>query len=407
MTQTLSLPDTRQSAWHLSAIQLTGISSLPVLATSTLLLETVQFKNAILTLILGNILLWFIRFGILSMSHPGRKSTLDLSRDYIGHFGSYAIAFALLLSTLAWFTAQTTLASHALTFLIPINEGPNINLFIQMSVALGILSTLFCMEGIVVLRYLSVICLPLLILALIVVLWASPSVSIAPTTLPFTLIGLPLVLGTNLGVTADLPTFFRHSRSWKTSLYALTIIQIMSLLLGISALYLSSIIKPWFGIDEHSTFLYAAMPLRLALIILIGISAVCANVANVYSASVGWEVIAPILAGRKEYLILGLGLTLIFILIGDLFPMELLLNITDAALVNLCLVFILGFLLRKFSHHIPSSKLQYMYFSSWALASFLNTFQLLGWMLPGILPVLLSVIIFIFTALMAPIFSSH
>ncbi len=360
-----------------------------------------------MTLVLGNILLWLIRFGILAMSHKDRKNTLDLSYDYIGHFGSYAIAFTLLISTLAWFTAQTTLASHALTFLIPINEGPNINLFIQMSVALGILSTLLCMEGIVVLRFLSVISLPFLIIALIIILFTSPNATIPPSTLPFTLAGLPLVLGTNLGITADLPTFFRHSRSWKSSIAALSMIQIVSLALGIGALYLGSIIKPWFGLDEHAAFLYAATPLRMSLIVLIGVSAICANVANVYSASVGWEVIAPVLAGRKEYLILGLGLTLIFILIGDIVSMELLLNMTDAALVNLTLIFILGYLIRKFHHHSPSPKLRGLYFLSWSLATLLNMLQICHLILPHLSSLLISSAIILMTILMTPLFSSR
>ncbi len=67
--------------------------------------------------------------------------------------------------------------------------------------------------------------------------------------------------------------------------------------------------------------------LDFSLIVFVFLSVICANVANVYSASVGWEVLAPsALVGRKEYLILGLGLTVIFIFVSNLFSVELLLN---------------------------------------------------------------------------------
>ncbi|MDE3045856.1 MAG: hypothetical protein KGJ02_04345 [Verrucomicrobiota bacterium] len=108
-------------------------------------------------------------------------------------------------------------------------------------------------------------------------------------------------------------------------------------------------------------------------------SVICTNVANVYSASVGWEMVAPqALVGRKEYLILGLGLTTIFILVSDVFSPELLLHIADYSLVNLCLVLILGFLMRKSMRSAPGKFEQWCYFSAWLTATATNALQFLG-----------------------------
>lgn len=89
------------------------------------------------------------------------------------------------------------------------------------------------------------------------------------------------MLRTNLGVNADLPTFFRHARSWKASIHALTWIQMISLVLGIAGLYLGTILEPWIGVKvEEATKLFHP-GLRVSLITLIFVSAICANVANV------------------------------------------------------------------------------------------------------------------------------
>lgn len=397
------LHDVEQTPWQLAAIQLTGFASLPVLTTSILVMHECNLKCAILTLLVGNIISFFIRLGIVTMSFKGRKSTLDISKDYVGKGGSYFIAIVLLASTLAWFIAQTTLASNALTHLVQIKESADINQFVQISVALGICSTLLCMEGIVALRWLAVIVMPILLIAFIVAIIALPKNFSWEGHENFSLTGLALVLGTNLGITADLPTFFRHSKSLRTSFKALVIIQVVSLLLGIGALFFGEIIKPWFGLNQAVEVTLNNIFLRIALIILIFVSVVSANVSNVYSASVGWEIVAPkALAGRKEYLILGLGLTIIFILIANIFSMHFLLEITDVALVNLSVVLIISYVIKRFEHHNPDKIEKNFYFIAWALATILNILQFSHVFLENLSTLLISSItIFIILSIMA------
>lgn len=381
MTQTDSgshrkLPDVHQNFWQLSAIQLTGVTSLPVLATSILILQNNSFQNAVLTLILGNILLWVIRFWVICTSYDKRKSTLDVTRDYFGRIGSYFIAILLLASTLAWFIVQTTLASDALTKLMHVEESSGIDRFIQTSVLIGILSTLFCMNGIVILRKLSVFSLPIILISFMGVLFTTASHPQFVDTASISFFGLPLVLGTSLGVTADLPTFFRHSNSKRHSIIALTIIQIVSFLIGIGGLFLGTIINPWLGINDSQALVSHGLIERIFLILLILFSVICANVANVYSASVGWELVAPaMLIGRKEYLILGLGLTTIFILVANIFSMNALLTTTDNSLVNLCIIFVIGYLISKKRGRFPNSFEQSIYFIAWLVATSINTMQ--------------------------------
>jgi hypothetical protein len=119
-----------------------------------------------------------------------------------------------------------------------------------------------------------------------------------------------------------------------------------------------------------TTYAFPILLITFSVILFVFLSVICANVANVYSASVGWEIVAPsALIGRKEYLILGLGLTTIYILINDLFSLEFLLEVSDAALVNLCLVFLIAYILRQRSQTPPNLFAKSTYFAAWALSS--------------------------------------
>lgn len=370
------LTDVRQSWWDLVAIQFAGWMGLPTLTASLLILERNSFLGAILTIIVGNAILWFIRLGIVSMSHEKRQSTLDISRMYLGDFGGYFIAVTLLISTLAWYITQTSIGGNTLTHLISIHENPQINQFAQMSILLGLISAFLCMGGMALLRKISVFAFPILAITFFAILFTLPEH--VPTANPQnpSLAGLSLFLATNLGLSSDLPTFFRHGKTWTDSLKALTIIQLINILFGILSLYLGAVVIDGFEINEQFVLSSHNDILRISMIVFILISVICANVANVYSASVGWEIVAPsALVGRKEYLILGLGLSIIFILVSNLFSTEFLLTVSDASLINLCIVLIIGYLISKRLKKPPTRPLQVTYFLAWLLSSCANGIQ--------------------------------
>jgi len=401
-----TLPDLKQSWWQLGAIQLTGVTSLPILIGSILLINNSNFISAILTLILANILLWIIRLLIINMSFVGRKSAIDISRDYFGTFGSYFIAVLLLVSTLAWFVMQTTLASNALSYLIPIEKNLGINRFMQIGVLIGIFSTLFCMNGIKIIKWVSVISLPLILLALIGILFGSDTALPQKTTNGISISGLPLILTTSLGITIDIPTFFRHSRSKKDSVNAITFIQILSFFIGLGGIFLGSVIEPWFGINTNNNLVTSGFLLKGSLIVFIFVSAICANISNVYSSSVGWEIIAPILAGIKEYLILGLGLSISFILVANFVSMELLANLTDYSLVNLSFVLILAYLWYLIVKRRPNNLEKIIYFIAWVFSTTINVLQLFYVILPKTAPLLVGfIIVTLMLVILLPIFS--
>ncbi len=390
------LPDTNQSAWQLASIQLAGITSLPVFATSIILLNKYQFTSTIASLICGNIILAVIRYFMIVMSDKTRKSTMDLAKEYLGRHSAFGVAILLLAATLAWYVTETTLASNSLFSLLAPNVGENLSAYIRICVFIGVISTLCCMEGIVALRWLSVISLPILFLLAISIAWVSSANGVSWSFDNFTLAGIPLVVATNLGATADIPTFFRHSASRKESLKALIIIQIASFILAVIGVFLATVIQPWQGIYSLNPLIDEGLIFRWGLLALVFISTINANVSNIYSASVGWEIVAPILARRKEWLILGLGLTIASVLLINLFSLDILLNVADNSLVNLSLIFIVGFLITKYFKGL--SRLSYATgcMIAWLVASLLTILTSFNWIFPAIPPVFIGLFSMVF-----------
>ncbi|MBS0626375.1 MAG: hypothetical protein JSS32_10025 [Verrucomicrobia bacterium] len=362
-----------QSSWQLAAVQLSGWTSLPILATSILVLQMNTFWGAVVTILLGNAILWFLRLAIVAMTFDHRQSTLDVAVQYLGQKGKYLVAFLLLLSTFSWFVMQTNTVSNTLTSLWTIRESSEINQYSQISVLIGVLSAVLCMEGMSLLKKISLFIFPILALAFILIVFTLPPLTFNGGSQTISLSGLSLVLATNLGLTADLPTFFRHSRSWPDSVKALILVQMANIGLGLLSLLFSTVLMHDFTVNTGAILNTGSIVLRGSLLIFVFLSGISANVANVYSASVGWEVLAPkVLLGRKEYLILGLGISMIYILISDLFSVEMLLQISESALVNLCMVLILGHLFRKVSVRRGA------YSIAWIGATALNLFQIFG-----------------------------
>lgn len=381
------LVDTNQTAWQLAAIQLAGWMSLPILVTSLVILQQNSFLGAALTLLVGNAILWFIRLGMVAMSRESRQSSLDVAHAYLGKLGGYFIAALFLISTLTWFITQTDAASSALTSLITIRENPSIDQFAQISVFLGLICSLLCMDGVVMLKRLATFCLPLLIVSFLAILFSLPFQKLLNNGNATSLSGLTLVLSTNLGVSSDLPTFFRHSKSWSEAMKGLFVVQIVSLILSLLGLMIGSIFLEGLQMNKSLILAPEHAVLRYSLVVFILLSVVCANVANVYSASVGWELLAPrSLVGRKEYLILGLGLTIIFILVSNVTSLEFLLEASDGGLVNLCITLVMAYVISRLAKNAPNPREKWIYFTAWFIATCVNACQFGGLFLQNLSP---------------------
>ncbi len=398
-----NLTDANQSSWQMAFIQLAGIINLPYLSSSILLTQRYSFYSALVTVIIGNLILWIIRFGLVKISFNKRKSTLDITHDCFGRIGAYIISFALLLDALAWFFIHTSVASNLLASFFNFRSFSETNHFIQLSIIIGVTSTALCMEGMKSLRILASVAFPLLLITFVGTLMSASS-----STTPyvdaiskdlggsFSLGGISLVLSSSLGSTVDLPTFFRHRRSWQDSINALTIFQVASLLIGIGALFLAQMIHVGLESGEYEVKIFSDQQ-KYFLSIFLFISAIYANVYNVYSSSVGWEVVAPkSLVGRKEYMIIGLALTIFFISFYNMFSLHGLLDIADSSMMNLCIVLFCFFLTCKIAYKSRNVKEKCLYLLAWLIASAFNMLQVFhyGFISTYVLLTSISIIVF-------------
>lgn len=282
---------------------------------------------------------------MIMMGEKNKKSTLDIAKDYLG-LAYWAVAVVLLFATIAWYVTQNTYASNSILHLFPIDFTNKSSEYIQVVVLIGVISTLFCMEGMTLVRKCATASFPILFFLILAMLFLVPCPQVNWSLANFSLAGVPIVIATNLGVAADIPTFFRHSASKKASMQALAIISVFNLALSIIGIFFANLITPWQGINVHNPQMYDNDITRWVLITFIFLSAINANITNIYSASVAWEVLAPRLA-RKEWLILGLGLVIITVLVINVFSLSWLLNFADSGLVSLTLIFIAGYLVDR------------------------------------------------------------
>lgn len=192
-----------ESWWQLLAIQTGGALCLPVIIIGSLLAEKYGWVNALITILLGNVLLLFLGllFARLSTSRP--QSTVEHAIDCFGENGRFLFSSIMIVSMLAWFGIQLNVMSQSLSFSsLPCHIGMG---------GLIVLTLLFGMKAIKNLSYISA---PLLLVSLLYALFSMENLDIAIFQVPLSFgVGLGLVIGANIAAIIDLPTFFRHARS--------------------------------------------------------------------------------------------------------------------------------------------------------------------------------------------------
>ncbi len=138
----------KQSAFALTAIQVTGATSLPVLNSSIQLFHQYGFIDAFWILFIGNSLIWLLAFAIVQMTANTTKNTLDNVKDYLGPLGSWSAGSIIMASTIAYFVTQTNWTTEVILSLFHFVEGFGINQFFQYSGIVGMISAVLILQGI-------------------------------------------------------------------------------------------------------------------------------------------------------------------------------------------------------------------------------------------------------------------
>lgn len=282
--------DTNENFWSLGCIF--AYLGVPAMIIGDSLAHIYGVTSAIISICIGNLLLWILGLGIISMTQ-GKQHALDNIKKSFGKYSGLLAAFIFSLTFLMWYTKQLSWAVTTVDSLLPENKGSEIGLF------LGCLTSILGLGGFKAVKWVCIIGLPILISVSIY------SISINTTHINYSgnfhisLISILPVIFICLPGTVNLPTFFRHSKSKSNSVLALSLIAIFHIFFQILTIFsgLDSLITN----QENISATKSATILVFTLIKLLGI-----NLINIYFVSACWEMIFPRDYGKKKYIIFGL-----------------------------------------------------------------------------------------------------
>lgn len=204
----------KQSWWQLLSIQAAGAICLPVILVGQILCQKYEWHTAVVSVVVGNLFLLAVGyfFALLSVEKP--LSTVEHIACYGGRYARKLCAAVMLFSMLGWFGIQLNIMSMSLEQLL---EGMGVFLppsFLHLGMGI-VLSAILCL-GIRAMASLANFITPLLALTVLYAIFSSHgSCAKAAVLTPFCFASLLSVIGVNIAVVIDLPTFLRHAKSSK------------------------------------------------------------------------------------------------------------------------------------------------------------------------------------------------
>nr|NGX46994.1 hypothetical protein [Chlamydiota bacterium] len=311
-----SFQDKNQSFWQLASIQSAQLG-LPGIAIGALFVNKYGFGTTLLSIFCGNLVLWAVGLSVVSISVQDRINTIQIVNRYLGKISGIIASLVLLFSILNWYSIQINSAVFKLNSLLNFDRNNVLDMLIRTGAILGLITALISYGGIRFIKWIAIVLLPLFFIYTITVVINS-SISIPVETAwelsPVVIISTVLL---SLPGVINFPTFFRHSRSKADSFLALAIITIFVTFFQSASM--------WMFIAYPSELNLASQInifLIVASVLFIILSLILVNLVNIYFASVAWENIFGPIEGSKEYVIIGLAGTLMFILFQIYQPMK-------------------------------------------------------------------------------------
>jgi len=334
--------------WQLACI-LGAAMGLPASAVGGALARDYGSGTALVSILVGNLVLWLIGLAIVTMSHQ-KNNAIENIKSYMGNI-SGIIASAILISAfLFWYAIQIKGATIEL-----FEHTNNGDYKIWAGVLLGVFVAGLGLGGIRLISWVSVVSFPILvILAFYIAIRSGATVSFEGTW-GFSLVGMFTVALTWLPGTVNLPTFFRHACSRGDAFFALSLMTLFHIFFQVfaifSGVYESSAITGMISNVGGSFFIVAASIFVILLYL-------CINLVNIYFASAIWDMLFPFYKRISKYAIIGLLGTIIFVLLqsSDLLfqtPLVFFENIITGFISNLGIVLLIDYLISIIVRHRP------------------------------------------------------
>lgn len=294
------ITDRNQNWWQLFCIQMGGgIISVPLLSIGPQIVVVSGILNAILSIFIGNLIILFISYVLISMSIKNRLNAVENAQQIVGKSWGRVLAFFILIAMIGWLARQLSMTLEKLNlypFFSDFNVGPLVG-------TVAALALLFGVRGLKFVCVVATIILLVLTMFLLVFIEPTTPFNEMPSSLGLDLSGVFIVVGALIASIIDYPTFFRHSKSKKDALTAIFAIFFITILIQIAAILLFKM----FVIDSAILDLMNSNNyISIALVVFLIISIIGSASWNMYAASVGWESLFPKFKGKTEYALIGM-----------------------------------------------------------------------------------------------------
>lgn len=361
-----------QNFYHLSCIQSVSLG-LPVVIIGQQLFKQYGIGTAICSIFVGNLILWLIGLAIISMVYQEHINAIENIKGYLSKYGGFLFALILMIVFLNWFVIQINSSIVGLNSLFQSSYPWHPDSIIRIGAVLGILSALLAIGGIRLLKWLTVITLPIIVCYNIyaILIFDRSFSSTGTWGLSF-----PAVLSTILlllpGV-INLPTFFRHSRSRADSFLALTLMTIFITFFECATIWMNFSSELVFKSSIAPNFIVFVIPTAFFLIL----TSTCSNLLNIYLASACYETFIPRFEGTKGHAIMGLLGTAAYTFVQISSPLEFLEDLFNSYIGILGMVLLIAVLARLIIKHRPRK--------------FEKTINLLAWLIGCLVATVLEI----------------
>lgn len=292
------ITDINQNFWQLASIQC--ILGIPEMLLGFHLAKQYGASVAIPSIFIGNLLLWIIGLGIISMTFKDRQNAMENVKTYLGRSGGIIASLILVLAFASWYVAQI----HATTSVINEIFNTQNHFKIKMSgIILGVVVSLLSMGGIKIIKKICLISFPILVIFVLYNIFNSNYSFSIEEAWGLSFFAIITTASVNLPCIINLPTFFRHGHSKADAFLALTLMTVFFSFFEMSSIFLG-FSNPEDYLASNMQFLVNSETVISLICILLSFT--CINLVNIYFGSAAWEMIMPHRRSSKEYAIVGL-----------------------------------------------------------------------------------------------------
>lgn len=335
-----SFPDHNQNFWQLASIQAASQGIVAILVGENLVRQHGSLV-ALTSICIGNLLLWLIGLGVISMSAKNRQNLIQVVQEYLGKSGGLSVVVILMSAFIFWYTIELQITAKTLSPVLPSNLKPEF-----VGLGLGILISLISIGGIRLIKWISVVSVPFIFSFIIYKLVIHGDFSLHGSW-GISFSGVILVASLTLPGTVNFPTFFRHSHSRADSILALT--------LTIVCYIAFQSVSVFFVVNSPYDFLMGDFDLlgsvygKAIPVLFVLTTLICLNLVNIYFASAGLEILCPKFPVAKGYLLIGLLGSFVFLIIKRMEWVLTAENIVNSFIINVGVVLLLSYFVKIFS----------------------------------------------------------